>query len=64
MLNSVEHEKSFITSGPGLGYYENNTDTVQTPQNVASDQGQHRLLTGISMPSTIKLKTYTRKPLK
>ena len=43
-LNSVEHEKSFITSGPG----------------VACDQCLHFLLEGVCFPNAIKLKQFTR----
>ena len=35
-----------------LLYYANSADSVQTAQNVASDQGQHCLLKGICMQNT------------
>ena len=57
MLSSVEHEKSFITSRPGvsiniywyyvwrsiIGTLANSVDPDQTPQSAASDQGLHCL---------------------
>ena len=46
ILNLLEHEKSLITSGPDFGQLQNSADPVQTPQNVASDQRLHCLLTG------------------
>ena len=40
----------------------NIADPVQTPQNAASDQVLHYLLTGISIPNIIKVKTFTTGP--
>ena len=40
----------------------NIADPVQTPQNAASDQGLHCLLTDISMQNTITMKTSARIP--
>ena len=45
-----------------LGTHANSTDPVQTPQNVASDQGLYCLLTGISMQDMINGKTFTSDP--
>ena len=39
MLSSVEHEKSFIISGPVLGAYANCEDPGQMLQDVATEQG-------------------------
>ena len=44
---------------PVFGYYADSADPVQSQQNVASDQGLHCLLTGISMLNTVKLKAST-----
>ena len=38
------------------------TDSDQLPHSAASDQGQHCLLTGISIKNKIKMKMYTRHP--
>ena len=46
MLNLVEHEKSFIISGPVLGAYANSTDPVQMLQSAVSDLGLHVCLQG------------------
>ena len=40
----------------------NSADSDQTPQNAASDQGLHCLLTEISIQNRIKMKKYTRHP--
>ena len=48
----------------GYTYYANSADPFQTPQNAASEQGQHGLLTGISMQNTIKDESGHREPLK
>ena len=45
-----------------LGHYANSADPIQMPQNVASDQGLHNLLTGISVQNRIKMKTSSRNP--
>ena len=42
--------------------YANSADLVQTPQNAASDQGLHCLVTGISMQNTVKVKIFTGHP--
>ena len=47
-----------------LEYYTNNADLVQTPQDAASDQGPHCLLTEISMENTIKMKKNPQETLK
>ena len=39
----------FVDWIPDSGYYANSADPVQIPQNVASDQGLHYLLTEISL---------------
>ena len=39
-----------------MGTYAESADPVQTPQNVASDQGQYCLLTGISLKIQLKWK--------
>ena len=36
----------FFLGGGGGGYYANSEDTVQKPQNAASELGRHCLLTG------------------
>ena len=40
---------------PFLGSHANSADPVQTPQNAASELGQHCVLSGISEQTTIKL---------
>ena len=40
--------------------YANGADPVQMPQNAASDQGLHCLLTEISMQNTIEMKLSAR----
>ena len=47
--------------GTRLRYYVNSADPVQTPQNAASELGQHCLLTEISMENTVKMKASTWK---
>ena len=44
-----------------LGTYTNSADPVQVLQNAASDQGQHCLLTGITMQNN-KMDKITRNP--
>ena len=43
---------------PVLGTYANNADIDQMPQNAASDQGLHCLVTKNSMQNTIKEKIF------
>ena len=45
-----------------FGTQENSADPGQTPQNAASDQCLHCLLTGISIRNRIKMKKYTKYP--
>ena len=45
---------------PASGTYMIRADPGQTPQNTASDQGLHCLLTGISLQSTIKVNIVNR----
>ena len=45
-----------------LGTYANNVDQDQMPQNMASDQYLHCLLTEISIKNDIKMKKYTKHP--
>ena len=40
---------------PVLGYYAHSADPVLMPQNMASDQGLHCLLTAISMQNTMEV---------
>ena len=41
---------------------QNSADSVQTPPNVAFDQGLYYLLTEISIENEVKMKTFTRNP--
>ena len=52
-----------ISLASHFGKQANSADPDQTPQNAASDQGLHCLLTGISIRNRIKMKTYTISPL-
>ena len=45
-----------------LATYANSVDPDPTPQNAASDQGLHCLLTGIYIRNRIKMKKCTRHP--
>ena len=45
-----------------LGYHANSADPLQMRQKVASNQGQHCLLTGFSMQNTIKYKHPPQMP--
>ena len=45
-----------------MGTYANSSNPVQTLQNVASELGLCRLLTGISMQNTTEMKIPTRNP--
>ena len=46
---------------PVLGHYTNSADPVQMPQNAASDQDQHCLLTGISTENAAEVKKTSTK---
>ena len=46
---------------PVLGTYENSAESVQTPQNAASDQDLHFFLRNV-YANTIKVKIFTRNP--
>ena len=49
---------------PPLEYYANSADLVQMPQNAASDQGQHCLLTGISVQKNNRNENVCQESLK
>ena len=46
-----------------FGTYANSVDPDQRPQNAASDQGLHCLLTGIAIKNMLRMKNDTRHPL-